>query len=227
MLNDYIEIDREHTQNHCTKFPNINFHLDRERLYKIQKDRAKHRSLKLSRSLLLKFRYQVLVDRQNFLHSGLTFCTYYPYNNNKKVAFKSIVFLDGQVNLQICQDFLEDPELAKQIISSHYWLSEQLLKNMGLKNKIKTNFGLWFLSFSLASVAMFSYFNHQIFSINIINYSIVIAICLLSQQVIKSFRQFFLPNLRAWFLNQLLFGIFSDRLKNKNIVFKILHWIGL
>jgi hypothetical protein len=226
MLNDYIKIALNNTHNNYTKFATIDFHLDRDRLHKIQRDRAKHKSLKLSRSFLLKFRYQILVDRQNLIHSGLTFCTYYHYNNLKKAAIKSIIFLDGQVNQQICQDFLEDTELVKHIISSHYWLSEQLLTKINLTTKINNRFYFLFSSLCLTIFAIVYYLNISIFARNIIDCFILIAIFFLSQIVFKIFLELFLPNLRSWFLHQLLFGIFSDRLKNRNIAFKILQWTG-
>jgi hypothetical protein len=227
MLNDCIKIDLNNTRNNYTKFATIDFHLDRDRLHAVQKNRAKHRPLKLSRSFLLNFRYHILVDRQNLIHSGLTFCTYYHHNNSKKAAIKSIIFLDGQVNQQICQDFLGDTELAKQIISSHYWLSEQLLERICRTAKINNRFVWIFYSLCLITIVIFWFLNIQIVTNKIVNYFILIAGFFLSLIVIKIILESFLPNLRAWFLHQLLFGIFSDRPTNRNIAFKILHWTGL
>ncbi|MGL5876385.1 MAG: hypothetical protein ACRC2V_01145, partial [Xenococcaceae cyanobacterium] len=147
MFDSYVEISHKLNHDRNSIFPSINFYLDGDRLLKLERYRAKHRFIKLSSTFVSNFRYLALVDRQNYLRSGLTFCTYYqlcdcvarPKGDRKQIAIRSVIFLNGEINQQICSDLLQHPELARQLISMHYWLSEQLLQKLFLTVKASLN----------------------------------------------------------------------------------------
>jgi hypothetical protein len=228
MFDSYVEISHKLNHDRNSIFPSINFHLNSDRLLKLERYRAKHRFIKLSSTFVSNFRYLASIDRQNYLHSGLTFCTYYQQDERKQIAIRSVIFLNGEINQQICSDLLQHPELARQLISLHYWLSEQLLQKLFLTVKPSLNLSLLSLSLSsiFISIAAFILFNFQYFQINIINILIVLTLFLLVSEVIRRLLQLFLPKFKFWSLHQLLFGLFSDRQTNSQLVFKFLKLTG-
>jgi hypothetical protein len=226
MFDSYVEIIHKDIYDKQPIFPCICFHLDRARLVKLQKVQANNKLLKFSPSLISNFRYITLVDRQNHLHSGLTFCTYYQQDNYKKAVIRSVIFLDGKINQQICNDLLQSPELTKKLIYAHYSLSEQLLQKLFLTTKPSLNLYLISWGFTLIIAVIFVLLNSQTIQIDIINLLIVILLFVLLSEAIRYLLKLILPWLKLWSLHQLLFGRFSDRAKNSHLVFKILKLTG-
>jgi hypothetical protein len=209
MLSNCVKLNRGNLNRDRTSFTNISFHLDRNNLKKIEQAQAKNRALKFSASLLSEFRDRVIIERQNYLHSGLTFCSYYLDNNRQKAAIRSVIFLDGKVNQQICHEFLQDRKLARQIISAHYWLSEQLLNQLNPETQTSFNLTSIALVLSLLAIAIFVWINLQDLTGSIVDYLILSLMFLLLQQGIKRLLEFCQAKWREWRFQKLLFDRLS------------------
>src|SRR3712207_7151514 len=73
----------------------------------------------LFRSLLSDLRYYALIDGENRLQSGLTFCTYYVIGGVEEALMRSVIATDGDIFHQIKSDCLERDRKSTRLNSSH------------------------------------------------------------------------------------------------------------
>ncbi len=70
---------------------------------------------------------------------GLTFSTYY----QGEATLCSLFFFHGEIINQIGQDYLEDGELLKTIITAHSWLIEQIIVQLKIAYRIDPDWLNW------------------------------------------------------------------------------------
>jgi hypothetical protein len=121
-LEPYIKVDKEKIARKRFLIHGIRFNLDKDILQKIQQAQHTGRHLHISRELLTDLRYYALLEEDNHLQSGLTFCTYYLRSGSEEALMRSVISADGDIFHQIKSDCLESPNFCRRIASAHYWL---------------------------------------------------------------------------------------------------------
>lgn len=125
-----IQIEVERISRSQVLFHGVRFTLDKESLQQIQQAQQMGNSLKFSRQLLTDLRYYALIDDENRWQSGLTFCTYYQRGNSQEALMRSVIAMDGDIIHQIQRNCLERPKFSHQISAAHYWLIEQVMRQL-------------------------------------------------------------------------------------------------
>ena len=213
-----IQLVKENITRKRVIFHSIRFQLDKDTLNKIKQAQKIGSSLHISHSLRTDLRDYALFDSQSYLQAQLNFVSYYQQGNFEEAMVESIVSLDGNVIHKISSNCLENPEIA----FAHYWLTEQLIKQLHFHpQEIPLNWLAWGLSLLIVAISIL--FNlEQWLQINPIMFLAPLLMLWLLQEGIKRLLILLLPNLRHWLLDQLLLNRFS-----RKMLLRFLGRIGL
>lgn len=222
MLCECIHIDQKRLTRRRFIPQRVSFHLNQDNLKQIQIARANNQQLLLSPTLLADFRYYVLLNRYDCLHSGLTFCTYYQEREQEIALVQSVISLEGKIEQQIRRDRLENPHWLDTITSIHYWSIAQMFDQLPLKPNNYSNWLFWGLT--LLILIAIAFFSCQL--LGIFHPLLLLALIVASWLIKECSKNLLLPYLRAWILRQLLFGIFSYRSGMRKIGFELLSLIN-
>lgn len=204
----------------------VSFHLDREKLIQIRLARKKKRSLSLSPMLIADFRYYVLFDRTQCLQSELCFCTYFQERNQEEIVIKSIIAPEGKIIQQITSKYLSDREFMLTLVSTHYWLVEQMLSQLPLPGKTNRKWLVWTVNLFVSLLTGGIFWLTVLSRLDLI-YPLQFGLFLLLFLLVEeSIRRWLLPYLIRWWMNQLLFGLWSYRAKNKQLGWEFLANFG-
>ena len=198
------------------------FELTNRDLNLLKSQRERLISLKLSSELLADLRYYSLLQNPESLESRLIFTTYYIKQQQKIAVIKTIIYLRGTISQQISRSFLHHPQLVKELVTTHYWLIEQISDRIFFKYTSKTSFLAWILS--LVILLILTPFLLYLLKINLliklillggIFFLLYLAINFLSKRYLGGF-----------ILRQLLFGFFSKNVANRRLGFMLLRYFG-
>lgn len=223
-LEPYIQFDKERITPKRVVFHSIRFNLDKDSLKDIQQAQQTGDHLDISPSLLADLRYYALIDWENRLKSGLTFCTYYQRSSIQEALIRSVIFLDGEILHQIKGDCLEQPNFCHQIASAHYWLIEQLLRQLHLRVLLRLALLSWGLSLLIVAVTVVP-FVPQLIAVSPWLLLVPVVVLLLVQLVVQHLLRLFAPAIRRWALRQLLSGLLSRQPLEQKIAQGILVWL--
>ena len=222
-----IELEQEKVTRSRVLFHGIRFNLNKDILQRIEHAQQIGDTLTISSKLLADWRYYALIDTENRLQSGLTFCTYYRLGESNLALMRSIISLDGDIINQIRNDCLERPHFSRQIASAHYWLIQQLIEQLRLETLIKLNQLLTLLCWSLAlliAAAMVIPFM-PIFLENPWMVLAAVIMTLLFQVGLQRLVGLFLPTIRRWVWRWILSGLLSHKPNSKRRAKGILAWL--
>ncbi len=226
-LEPYIQFEQERITRSRFVFHGIRFHLDQEILQSIQEAQSSGYSLYISRKLLTNLLDYALIDRENRLQTGLTFCTYYAWNGSPEPLMRSVISTDGEILQQIKSDCLEHPEFCRQIASAHYWMINQLLGKLRLRQVLKLNQFAWGLSWVIAVVIVAIALPVMLMLVQVKPWMLIVLVLALwlLQQLLQSLLRRLLPVLGRWVLRQLLPALLSRKPLEKKIATGILIWL--
>ncbi|MEW6494042.1 MAG: hypothetical protein AB1589_16245 [Cyanobacteriota bacterium] len=226
-LEPYIQFEQERITRSRLVFHGIRFHLDQDILQSIQEAQNTGCSLYISRKLLTNLLYYALIDRENRLQTGLTFCTYYAWNGSLEPLMRSVISTDGEILQQIKSDCLEHPEFCRQMASAHYWLINQLLGKLRLGQVLKLNQLAWGISWVIAVVIVAIALPFMLLLIQVRPWMLIVLVLItwLLQWILQRLLRRLFPILGRWVLRQLLPGLLSHKPLEKKIAQGILAWL--
>ena len=99
VLDSCIYINQERISRRHIIPNGVRFYLNKENIILIQQAQANKHKIKLPPRLLADFRYYILVERQNYIQSEITFSTYYQQNTQEIAKVKSTISLEGKIHL--------------------------------------------------------------------------------------------------------------------------------
>lgn len=226
LINSCINIESKRISRRHNIPENISFNLDRDVLSQIKSLKKSKQKIFLSGDNLAELRYYFLLNSSPRSGLGITFQSYYYRQEEKIVIIKSIINLSGKADQYIRSDALG----SQEIISSHYWLIEQILTQIPLKFKKEKSKSFKIL---LKSIILLLSSVIAALVIYLINLFISVAFwanaLLLLILAVIIFRQLSLlikKYLYSWVLEQLLFGVLASSLIKKKIglnLLEILH----
>lgn len=223
MLNSCIYINREQISRRHIIPNGVRFYLNQDYLREIKQARTEKLKIQLSPYLLADFRYYILVERQRYIPSEITFSTYYQHNEQEVAKIKSTISVEGKVNQQICHNDWNNSQLLQEITNAHHWLIQEMLSQLPLEKKDYSKWLSWYIGLIitvLITPLIFLLLNLS----NLTELLLILLLLLLFQQLSKSF---LIRYLRRWILSQLLFGVFSYRSKDRKIGFDLLALFSL
>lgn len=224
-LESCILVEKEKIGRKRMLFHGIRFNLDRDSLEQIEQAQATGRPLSISRELLSDLRYYALIDGENRLQSGLTFCTYYVLGDSEEALMRSVIATDGDIIHQIKSDCLERPDFCRQITSAHYWLIDQLLGQLRLGILVRLNQLSWGLSLLIVGASAIPYIK-QLMQVSPWLLWTPVVISWLLQVALKRLLYFFiLPTVGRWALRHLLLRLLSRKSLDKRIAKGFLGWL--
>lgn len=215
-INSLISIQTKQVALNFKIVTGINFYLTNNDLKTISQQKRFSKKLQLSPELLADLRYYIL------LQNRITFTTYYVEQQQKIAVIKSVISLQGKISQQICRRFLNNPQLLRNIVISHYWLSQQLCDLLQLKYNNKSSVLTLFLS--LIIVLFFTPFFFYFFTLN---WLVKLIILLIIFYVFYFTINFIIKKyLLLFLLSQLLFGFLSKDIKRKSLGFRLLRYFS-
>ncbi len=223
-LEPYIKVDKEKIARKRFLIHGIRFNLDKDILQKIQQAQHTGRHLHISRELLTDLRYYALLEEDNHLQSGLTFCTYYLRSGSEEALMRSVISADGDIFHQIKSDCLERPNFCRRIASAHYWLIEQLMSQLRLRTLLRLNQLSWGLSLLIVAATVIP-FLWPLMAANPWLLLAPVVMCWLLQVVLKRLLRLLSPTITRWALRRVLSGWLSRKPLEKNIAKGILAWL--
>lgn len=219
-----IQVDKERIGRKRALIHGIRFNLDEDTLERIQRDRDTGCNLKISRELLADLRYYALIEGENRLQSGLTFCTYYRSGDSEEALVRSVISTDGDIIHQIQSKCLERPDFCHQIVSAHYWLVDELLYRLRLRALIRLTVLSWVLSLVSVAATLIPYV-HPLMQVNPWALLLPVLMSWLLQVVIQRLLRWFLPPVGRWALRRIFLGLLSRKLRTKQLAKGILGWL--
>ena len=227
LLDDRIQVEEVRNDRGRVLSRFVRFNLNKALIKKILKARSRGKRLSISGDLLTELRYCTLSDgenhkRQNRFSSNLTFCTYYedniglPEEQLENIVMCSAIGFDGDIIHQIRRDRLENPKECLAIATAHYWLIEQLLSQLRLKETPWLNVLSWALSLVMPLAILVGYISGRM-PFNPLSVLIGLAIACLWQISINYLLPFFALRIRRWIWRQLLLRFLSPQPLEKKI----------
>lgn len=227
-LEGCINLDQERISRSRALVHGIRFTLDNDSLQDIQTARKTGCRLYVPRDLLADLRYYTLIDWENRLQSGLTFCTYYRRGESEEALMRSVISLEGDILHQIRSDCLEHPNFCQALAAAHYWLIEQLMAQLSLGAFLPLNLLLNLLSWGLA-LLITAVIVILFIPAFLINPWLLIAPVLgvwLLQLALQGILRLFVPTFRPWLLRWMLSGLLSHKPGSTQIARRILAWFA-
>ncbi|MFP4099691.1 hypothetical protein [Coleofasciculus sp.] len=219
-----IQIEVERISRSQVLFHGVRFTLDKESLQHIQQAQQMGNSLKFSRQLLTDLRYYALIDDENRWQSGLTFCTYYQRGNSQEALMRSVIGMDGDIIHQIQRNCLERPKFSHQISAAHYWLIEQVMRQLRFGEYVPLTGLLNLLALGLALlIAMLLVIPFIPVFLN--SPWMLIAVLIMVGLFYIGFRRLFYllqPKARRWMMQRIVAGFLSSKPKSKRLARRLL-----
>ena len=139
-LNDCIEIESDRLSRRLTIPRQVNFKLTPEAIARLQDFKFDRRKIELNSRQITDLRYYALLNssllnkRNNiFQQSGLTFSSCLPIGDRpSSIAIRSKIDLSGRISQEIQQDLWQNSQLLSQVMEVHYWLIEEILRQIPL-----------------------------------------------------------------------------------------------
>ena len=226
-LEGYITMERERISRSRILFHGIRFNLDKDVLLQIQYAKDTNRRLEISPEFLADLRHYTLIDGENSLQSGLTFCTYYGNGKAKEALIRTVISLDGDIMQQIKRDCLENHHFYRQIATCHYWLIEQLLSQLRLGSLVKLNLLIIIVSWTIALLMMAAMV--MLFISEFLNHPwmflVAVVMTWLLQVGLLFLLRLFLPRIRHWIFRRILLGFLSYKPGDNGMAKQILVWL--
>ena len=138
-LSDLIQIESKNNTYSHSSGNGICFYLDKPSIAKIEKAKTSGSKLYLTPDQLADLHSYCGLNNNHNLQWGLTFSTYY----QGEAILCSLFFFHGEIINQIGQDYLEDGELLKTIITAHSWLIEQIIVQLKIAYRIDPDWLNW------------------------------------------------------------------------------------
>lgn len=219
-----IQIEVERISRSQVLFHGVRFTLDKESLHQIQQAQQMGDSLKLSRQLLTDLRYYALIDDENRWQSGLSFCTYYQRGNSQEALMRSVIGMDGDIIHQIQRNCLERPNFSRQISAAHYWLIEQVMRQLRFGEYVPLtgliNVFAWGLALLIALLLVIPFI-----PVFLNNLWMVIAVLVMVGLFYIGFRRLLYllrPTARRWIMRRIMAGFLSSKPRSKRLAKRLL-----
>ena len=240
VVNSCIQVQEERISRRSTIPRQIYFRLDPDIISKIEKIQENNSKFALSPNKLTNLRYYVFLtspiteklspiySRQSskpmlFEQSSLTFSTSYLALANQQpvTVVRSAIDWEGQISQQIQQDLWHNPQLLYRVINAHYWLILQIIAQLPLKSKNHISWLVWGLWLPIAFVVSMA-----IWFFLPLNYLLKIIITFGVFYILKIYLKYLIKNkLKSWIIYHLIYGCLANKVKKRQIGFKLLGFI--
>ena len=218
MLNSCIHINQERISRRHIIPNGVRFYLNQDYLREIKQAQAQRLNIELSPELLADFRYYVLIERQRYIPSDITFSTYYQQDTHEIAKIQSTISVEGKIQQQICHNDWTNAQLLRKIVNAHYWLIGQMLNQLPMEKKAYTKQLPWYIALVI-TILLAPLLLYLVNSGIVIDLFAVFLLLLLMHQLSK---KFLINYLRQYILFQLLFGFFSRRSQHRKLGFALL-----
>ena len=138
-LNDCIEIESDRLSRRLTIPRQVNFKLTPEAIARLQDFKFDRRNIELDSRQITDLRYYALLNssllnkNNTYQQSGLTFSSCLPIGDRpSSIAIRSKIDLSGRISQEIQQDLWQNSQLLSQVMEVHYWLIEEILRQIPL-----------------------------------------------------------------------------------------------
>lgn len=215
-----IRIHKEKGTARKTVCHGVDFYLNPAIASLCQEVRAKGETLQFKPAFLADFRYYAIFQ------STLIFSTFYQEEDAEKEIVRSVISLDGDATNQVCQDCLENSEFALTITSIHYWLIQQLMRQLRFTVERWTNSVAWLISSLCAAISVLLNLP-QFQAMHPVFWLLTVVMSWLLKTGIQYILRLLVPTIHRWLLRQLLFGIFSQKQRFRKMALGLLEWFGI
>lgn len=198
----------------------INFNFTESNLKAISARRQNLKRLQLSSELLAELRYYILLHSASL--NSLTFITYYIQQQQKIAVIKTVISLQGKISQQLCRNFLNNPQLLKDLVINHYWLIENIGARIPFPYYNKTFLLTLILSLILTLIIVPSIFYFLDLGLPIQIIILIVFFLLLYwtiRLILKKYLTYFI-------LRQLLFGFLSHNKARRSLGITLLRYFG-
>ena len=227
--NSCIQIEEARISRRVTIPHRVYFKLTPKVISQIENLRDRKQKVELEPETLANLRYYALLNsglherQKNIYHqSSLTFCSCFKsHNSPQTTVIRSVINLKGQISQEIQQDLWQNPQLLFGVIDIHYWLIEEILRQLPLPTHNNTSLAIWVcwipLAIALTILLWFLIPLSFLFKITIIIVSLLLLKIYLNCLIRKK--------IRFWLLKQLSNGIFSQKNSYRKIGFSLLTFV--
>ncbi|BAZ45737.1 hypothetical protein NIES4102_27630 [Chondrocystis sp. NIES-4102] len=176
ILNSCIEINESHIHRRLTIPNQIVFRLNADLLQQIESLKAKDQQFQLEAAKLANLRYYTLINSPleiqsnaanywqskftSIERSSLSFSTNYLLSEQQYLTvIRSSISLEGYIAQQIQQNLWDNPQLCQRLLNAHYWLMEQILRQLPLKTSNNLFWVLKIIIFIIWAIALLTFWN--------------------------------------------------------------------
>ena len=140
-LNSCIEIECDRISRRVTIPRRVNFKLTPEVIDSLQQIKADRHILKLNSQQIIDLRYYALLNAHlphkknapSLQQSELTFSSSLPIDYSRSTTvIRSTINSAGQISQEIQRDLWQNPDLRSKTIEVHYWLIEEIFRQLPL-----------------------------------------------------------------------------------------------
>ena len=229
-LNTCIEIESDRISRRVTIPRQVNFKLTPEVIDQLQHIKTKKHSLKLNSKQIVNLRYYTLLnayllnktDDGSDQQSELIFSSYLPISYHfSTTVIRSTINSSGQISQEIQQDLWQNPDLLFKTIEIHYWLVEEIFRQLPLSRQDYSS--LLILVCWLPIAILFTVLFWFCLPLSFVYKAIVIFIGITLLKIALNY--LIRKKLRSWILKQLSNGIFSQQYQRRKIGFSLLNFV--
>lgn len=199
-LEKYIEFPAATTK--IDGFSGINFHFNSQIITKIHQAEQRGYRLYISKQLQTQLRCCALLGLESYLQSGLSICTYYQRDDYEEPVIKSLLSPDGDMLHQVSSYYLNHHQFCPQITSAHYWLLQQLTRNLAWQRTRIVDVLAWITAVFLMLGLLFAY--PQGITTNILAWGIVILVTWGLQKLLRFILKFRAEGVDQWAIARFL-----------------------
>ncbi|MDJ0744851.1 MAG: hypothetical protein QNJ32_16005 [Xenococcaceae cyanobacterium MO_167.B27] len=210
LIDSCLRIEQQRVSPRRTIPEQIIFDFNQDILDQIIALRNNQQQIELSADNLAELRYYFLVNILESPGLGITFKTYYQKQEEKITIIKSVIYLSGKGEQFIPNEALPFKE---EIIELHYWLIEQIFRQIPFKYQ-RRNSILWW---SLLGLIFFFLALITFWLMPLVFWVEILLLLVFTDIILRVLPYFLNQYLSSWLLHQLLLGFFSYSPKRRKI----------
>lgn len=234
-LNSCIQIEEARISRRVSIPRQVYFQLTPQVISQIENLRDSKQEFKFDPETLTNLRYYALLNsdlpyqQNNVYHqSNLTFNSRLSKHSlPKATVIRSVINLNGQISQEIQQDLWQNPQLLSEVISIHYWLIEEILRQLPLPTRNNISLVIWVCWTPLAiAFTVFLWFFLPL-SLSL-SFLFKLTITIIGILLIKIGLSYIIrKKIKFWLLKQLSNGVLSRKNRQRQIGFELLKFLIL
>ena len=221
-LSSCIKVEEKRVSRHASIPSQVYFELNSDIVARINEINAEHGSLHLEPQQLTNLRYYSLINSPLAKSDrlSLVFSSNYSFSGDRVpiAVVRSTIDISGKIAQEIRQDLWQDVCLSSQVIQAHHWLTAEILRQLPLESKNRTNLIFWALWLTSASafILIVWFLLPLLFWLKVIT---ILAFLLVSKLLLKYLIKY---RLKQWIINRLTYGWLGNKTNKRQLGFKLL-----